>query len=695
MDPHSLEVLEYPKVKAMLAGYAACSLGKAAVQALEPMTDPAAIRTAVAETTELRGLLARRGRLPVAGMTDVRPAVRGSNEGERPIEPQTFLDIRNTLLAALRFKDLFADEADDFPHLARLGEGLGEFEPLCNLIAATVSSDGTVRDDASPQLAHIRSQLEAALTRMRDRAYALAAAPAIRPLLQSENVTLRHGRYVLAIKAELKHELDGIILDRSHTGATVYVEPRELVLLANEVDDLRFEERREVERLLWELTLAIRDQRDPMLRTLDTLARLDCTYAKARFSLDYQMSPPEINEQGHLAVRGARHPLLVRVVERGRGGGGSAGKVVPIDYRLGEDFDLLVVTGPNTGGKTVALKTIGLLALMAQSGMHVPAEPGSLFPAYDDVLADIGDEQSIEQSLSTFSSHVTNLVRILAQAGPHTLVLLDELGAGTDPTEGAALGTAILDFLGERSAKTVVTTHIGDLKAYAYRHPRALNAACEFDQQTLRPTYRLLLGQPGNSNAIAIAQRLGLPKPIIGRARRALERSSGPDTRLIAELEASRRAIEDDRQRAHELRKEAENLRAKAAAALKAAEAKARVARREAEHVIDEHLRRARSRLAETLRPLHNAPAPFADRAREAAAALEAEFRRTPLAARRLNFARSLHKDDYVHVISLGETCRVRSVNRTKERLEVVFGHNIVEVAFDDVTWVALPEGNG
>jgi len=692
MDPHSLDVLEYAKVKAMLAGYAACSLGKAAVQALEPMTDPAAVRAAVAETTELRELLRRRGRLPVAGMTDVRPAIRGTDEGERPLEPPAFLDIRATLLAAKHLKALFAEQAHAFPHLAALGEALHDLEPLCGLIDATVGKDGLVRDDASPQLAVLRSRLAAALTRMRDKAYALAASPAIRPLLQSENVTLRNGRYVLAIKAELKHEISGIILDRSATGATVYIEPRELVLLANEVDDLRFAERREVERLLWELTLALRAEREPILQTLDTLARVDCAYAKARFSLDYQMAPPEINEEGHLAVRRARHPLLVRVLEKGDGGA-AAGQVTPIDYRLGEDFDLLVVTGPNTGGKTVALKTIGLLALMAQSGLHVPAEPGARFPVYEDVLADIGDEQSIEQSLSTFSSHMSNLVRILARAHRRTLVLLDELGAGTDPAEGAALGTAVLDFLGERAAKTVVTTHIGDLKAYAYRHPRALNAACEFDQETLRPTYRLLLGQPGNSNAIAIAERLGLPKAITRRARQAVERTRGRDTELIAELEQSRKAIEDDREQAHLLRRDAEDLRGKVEAALRAAEAKAKASRREAEQEIDEHLRRVRARLAEALRPLQNAPAPFADRARAVAETLEAEFQRTPLAAKRLEFARGLHKDDFVHVISLGAACRVRSVHRTRQRLEVVFGHAVVEVGFDDVTWVAPDAG--
>ena len=722
MDPHSLEVLEYAKVKAMLAGYAACSLGRAAIQGLQPLIDPELIRSAVEETTELRELLRSRGRLPVAGMTDVRPAVAGSGEGEAAIEPVTFVDIRNTLLAARDFKLLFEGEAEGRPRLAALGARLDDFQHLCDLIDGTIAKDGTVLDEASPRLADIRRRLAVATARLRERAYALAGSSALRSLLQSEGVTLRHGRYVLAIKAESKHQIDGIIHDRSQTGATVYVEPRELVLLANEADDLRFEERREVARILWELTLALREEREPILRTLDALAWVDCTYAKARFSLDYGCSPPAINDAGRLDVRAARHPILVRVIERAEGAGdwqpvasrmpdriaGNAAtfgqaarrepppdrKVVPIDFRLGEDFELLVVTGPNTGGKTVTLKTIGLLALMAQSGLHVPADPGSTFPAYHDVLADIGDEQSIEQSLSTFSSHMVNLVRILTKADTRTLVLLDELGAGTDPAEGAALGAAVLDFLHSRHAKTVVTTHIGDLKAYAYRHPGALNAACEFDQETLRPTYRLLLGQPGNSYAVAIAERLGLRRDIVRQARATMERTKGRHTELIAELERIRRGVENDREKAHALRKEAEELRAQVETELRATKAKARASRREAEEEIDAWVRRVRGRVLDALRQLYNAPAPFADRARDVAAALDAEAQHTPLAAKRLEFARKLKRDDLVHVIPFGEKCRVRSVNRTKQRLEVVMGHSVVEVSFDDVSWVDPPAEN-
>jgi len=690
MDTHSLEILEYPKVKAMLAGYAACSLGRAAIQQLQPMTDPERIRAAIEETTELGSLLERKGRLPVAGMTDVRPIIGATEEAQAPIEPPDLVDIRNTLFAAREFKILFEQESETCPRLGALGERLGDFEHLCEMIGAVVARDGTVLDEASPKLARVRRRLTAAAARLRDRAYALAASPATRGLLQSEAVSLRHGRYVLAVRADHKHQIDGMIHDRSQTGATVYIEPRELVLLANELDDLRFEERREVTRLLWELTLAVREERESILGTLDVLARIDCTYAKARFSVDFDMSPPEINDVGHLNVRRARHPILVRVLERSEDAPRDH-EVVPIDYRLGEDFELLVITGPNTGGKTVSLKTIGLLCLMAQSGLHVPAEPGAKFPVYASVLADIGDEQSIEQSLSTFSSHMTNMVRILGKAHTRTLVLLDELGAGTDPTEGAAIGTAVLDFLRSRHAKTVVTTHIGDLKVYAYRRPGASNAACEFDEETLRPTYRLLLGQPGNSNAISIAERLGLPQHIVRRAKGIARRRKGRQTELIAQLQHSRRAIEDDREKAHELRKETEALRAQVEAELRAAKAKGSTSRREAEREIDEQVRRLRARVLEALRQLGNAPAPFADRAREVASVLEAEIERTPLAAKRLEFARSLKRDDYVYVIPFGEKCRVRSINKTKQRLEVVLGHSVVEVSFDDVSWIEPP----
>jgi len=690
MDPHTLAVLEYQKVKAMLAGHAACSLGRAAIARLEPGTDPQQVAAAIAETTELRSLLKQKGRLPVGGMTDVRPPIAAMEEAEAPLEPATLVDIRNTLLAARNFKLLFEGEAVACPHLAALGERLDDFLPLCDEISRIIGKDGTVVDDASPKLAEVRRGLAHAMERLRQRAYNLAGSPKLRPLLQSDAVSIRGGRYVLSVRAEHKYRMDGIIHDRSQTGATVYVEPRELVLLANEADDLRFEERREVTRLLWELALRIREQRTPILATLDALAWLDHTYAKARFSTDYAMAPPEINDLGHLDVRRARHPILIRVLERAAEGEPDH-RVVPIDYRIGEDADILVVTGPNTGGKTVALKTIGVLSLMAQSGMHVPADPGATFPCYSDVLADIGDEQSIEQSLSTFSSHMHHIVRILGKAHKRTLVLLDELGAGTDPAEGAAISTAVLDVLRKRQAKTVVTTHIGELKAYAYRHPRVLNAACEFDQETLQPTYRLLLGQPGNSNAISIAQRLGLPRQIIRSARAWMKRKKGRDTDLIAELERSRRSIEDDRERAYKLSQEAEQLRSQLEREVRSTRAKARASRREAEHEIDEHVRSLRARVLDALRQLYNAPAPFADRAREVARLLEAEAQRMPLAAKRLEFARSLRRDDLVYVIPFGEKCRVRSINKTKERLQVVLGHSVVEVAFTDVSWLEPP----
>jgi len=690
MDPHSLSLLEYDKVKAMLAGYAASSLGKAEAARLAPMTDPERIRRAIAETAELRELLERRGRLPMAGMTDLRPLIAATGDAEKPLEPQNLLELKDTLLASRHLRQLFEQEAQSCPHLADLGQRLEDFEELCFLVEHTVERDGTVRDDASPQLADIRQRLASALAALRERAYTIAARPAIKPLLQSEAVTIRRGRYVLAIKAEHRHELDGIIHDRSQTGATVYVEPRDLVLLGNEVDDVRFEERREVERLLWRITLAVRDQRQSILATLDALARLDLTYAKARFSAEFAMAPPEVRHPGHMLVHNARHPILVRVLERDPSASGHH-RVVPISYRLGDDFDLLVITGPNTGGKTVALKTIGLLALMAQSGMHVPADPGAAFPVYTNVLADIGDEQSIEQNLSTFSSHMRQIIRILGKAHRRTLVLLDELGSGTDPTEGAGLGTAVLDYLRSRRAHTVVTTHIGELKAYAFRRRRAMNAACEFDDETLRPTYRLLIGQPGNSNALAIAQRLGLPHHIIRRARSILRKTRGAGARLIDELTRTRRQAEDDREKARALRQEAQELKDRTERELRAARAIARASRREAEEELDQQLRALRARLLEALRRLYNAPAPFADRAREVAEVLEAQIQHTPLAAKRERFASRLKKGDLVYVVPFGEKCRVRSVSKKRRRIEVAFGHNVVEVSFEDISWVAPP----
>ncbi|NQT53497.1 hypothetical protein HQ576_15670, partial [bacterium] len=348
IDAHSQGILEYAKVKAMLAGYAASSLGRSAIGTLEPMTRFDLVSAAVAETSELRAVLQRKGRLPMAGMTDVRPVVAGEEGAAGIIEPHALRAVRNALLAACELKLLFEEEAFTSPHLARLGEQLGDFSHIADAVDAVVDNDGTVRDDASPALMVLRRRLQAAEARIRDRAHALARSAELRPFLQDSTVGVRQGHYVLAVRVECKHQVDGIVHDRSQSGASAYMEPRELVVMANELEDVRFQERREVSRLLRDLTLAVRAEREPIGHTLDTLAHVDLTYAKARFAIDYDMAAPEINDAGKLDVRRARHPILIRVLERDEDAP-SEQKVVPIDYRLGEDFDLLVVTGPNTG----------------------------------------------------------------------------------------------------------------------------------------------------------------------------------------------------------------------------------------------------------------------------------------------------------------------------------------------------------
>ncbi|HKD76824.1 MAG TPA: hypothetical protein VKB76_15065, partial [Ktedonobacterales bacterium] len=375
---------------------------------------------------------------------------------------------------------------------------------LDNRIEACVAEDGSVRDGASPQLHNLRTQIRVAQQRLQDRLNNLVNE--FRGALQEHLITMRDGRYVLPVRSEARSQVRGIIHDQSASGATVFVEPLVIVEMNNKLRELELDERHEVERILQELSDAVAQEAPYCILAVDLLAEIDLQFAKARYSQAIKGNPAHLNEQGRLKLVTARHPLLT-------------GKIVPLDFELGDTFTMVVITGPNTGGKTVALKTVGLLALMTSAGMHIPADDRSQMPIYRNVFADIGDEQSIEQSLSTFSSHMTRIIEILQQASAGTLVLLDELGAGTDPSEGSALARAILLTLLERGASCVATTHYSELKGFAHEQPGVVNASVEFDVETLSPTYRLSIGIPGRSNALAIASRLGLDPEIITRAR--------------------------------------------------------------------------------------------------------------------------------------------------------------------------------
>jgi DNA mismatch repair protein MutS2 len=685
MDAHSIELLEFNRIKEILKTYAASELGRGVADKTAPLADSDKIAVCQEQTTELRNLLESRARPPLAGIFDITEAVAATATAGAPLEPKTLLDVGSTLTAAAQLKDLCSGLGPDYPRLTSLARHFDKFDELCKRIAKTVDERGLVRDNASPKLAEIRRKIELLKRDIREKAYSLTQSPRLRSALQDSNVTVRHGRYTISVKSELRHTIPGVVHDHSQTGQTVFVEPQELVALGNQLDDALFEERREVTRILWEITKIIADSRDAIISTVRALAWFDFTYAKARYSLAFKMSQPTLSSDGRLSLFEARHPLLLWLSNE-REKEDPFDSVVPITVRLGEDFDLLVITGPNTGGKTVTLKTIGLLSLMAQSGLHIPAESSEI-PVFRNVFIDVGDEQSIETSLSTFSSHMSRIVEILRRADARSLVLLDELGAGTDPAEGAALGTAILDHLLKTGARVAATTHLGSLKTYAYGNPRAENASVEFDRKTLTPTFRLLIGQPGSSNALAIAQRLGLPHEIASQAGKILDSEDPRPRELMNKLELAASEAQLQREHAAQLKKEAENLREQLRDELRQAKELRQRISHEADLEIHSALQHAKRRIDCALDELRQGPKAIADRAENLADQIDEEIQATPLGQKHRQFIKDLRQGDQVYFPRFDTIATVYAIDRKKETVRLKFGDASLETSFGEISW--------
>lgn len=556
MDKHTLDILEYEKVRSLLAGYAASSLGKELAASLQPSLDRDLVQMQLQQTTEMVEALRAKMSPPLGGLRDVRQWVKRASLGVL-LEIDQILEIRDVLDLTGRAFDYALKLGPDYPALEKLLSVIQDQRYLTHAIDAAIDSRGVVRDSAAPELAGIRQQIAGYEQKIQNEIRRLLRSPDIRDALRYPSSTLSGDHHVLPVAVNHRHKVVGVVHRTSSSGETVYIEPAKVAELNAEISVLRSAEQREIRKVLRRLTSRIGSEAEQISKSLEALAKLDLIYAKARLSMDFNMYEPQISSKKKLRLVNARHPLLeylFREESKQRTKSESEDKpqraVVPITVHLGSDFDMLVITGPNTGGKTVALKTVGLLCLMAQSGLHIPAQPGSEVPLLENVLADIGDEQSLEQSLSTFSAHVTRIAEILASSNENTLVLLDELGAGTDPTEGAALGRAILDELTQRRCLAMVTTHLGDLKTYALSQDRAENAAVEFDVETLRPTYRLLIGQFGESCALKIARRLKLPRPLLQRAHKYLRRRTGKGAGKIRDLQEMRLQAEQARQEA-------------------------------------------------------------------------------------------------------------------------------------------------
>ncbi len=590
IDEKTLSTLEYPKVLARLAAYCAFPPSAEAARALRPAArHPEALKR-LAETSEARLLLEANSAISIGGVRDLREILAAAAR-QLPLEPHQLLDVKSTLVAARRLGRLFEREREVYPHLAELALGLPPSLGLIDAINNALSERGEILDGASSHLAAVRRELKIARDRLLAQLERMVSSPQIAPYLQEALITQRDGRYVLPLRADFKGKVKGIIHDQSASGATVFIEPLSIVEKNNRLRELQLAEEVEERRVLAELTARVAENRPALEAMLAALAALDLALARAKYAealgaIEPELLPLTADDRSRTADRRglpspvcrlyqARHPLL------------DPETVVPIDVDLPPETRALVITGPNTGGKTVTLKTVGLLTLMAQSGLHIPAAPGSEISFFAAVYADIGDEQSIEQSLSTFSGHITNIKRILARADERSLVILDELGAGTDPQEGAALARALLTYLVERGVTTLVTTHHPELKAYAHATPGVINASVEFDLETLRPTYHLTIGLPGRSNALAIAERLGLPQEVIVAARREIDPAELRADDLLDEIYRQRDAAREDRERAERARREAERLRGELAERLAAIEDERRevmeAARRQAE----------------------------------------------------------------------------------------------------------------
>ena len=557
MNQHTLDVLEYDKIRELLVSYTASGLGARLAQRIQPLTDLHRIEWLIAETTELKRLLSPDRYLPLGGLHDLSPILEKSDKGADILIIEEIMHVKETLRAFRIVKEFLADAKGDYPYLRQLAGEIRLYPEIDAKIENTLNENGAVKNSASPELRSIRKTIQAVKGRIQGRLQSTLRSKSVSPYLQDPIIRERKGRPVIAVKERDASRVPGSVRDRSDRGNTVFIEPEAVRELGNELQAAIDAEGAEIVRLLREITAKIAAVTEPMGETLKILAHLDLTYAKVRFSRDYEMNPPALNPNGRLNLKTGCHPLLLTLQ---REEDSEVEAVVPIDFRLGDDFNTLIITGPNTGGKTITLKTVGLLTLMAQSGMHISAGEGSEVAVFSHISADIGDEQSIEQSLSTFSSHLRNIAEILSSADENSLVLLDELGGGTDPAEGAALGRSILKYLHTRNARTVVSTHISPLKNLGYTVPGVENASVAFDIATLRPTYKLLIGTPGSSNALAIAKRMGLPDEVITNAETGSAGQDDGAAELINQLQAAKVVMEKNKRAATETQAEAARI---------------------------------------------------------------------------------------------------------------------------------------
>ncbi len=667
----SIRTLELPGVLERAAEFAASETAKERIRSLLPLEDIEDMQRSMQETQDALSLMATRPAPAFSGLRDITESV-GRAERGGTLNPAELLRIAAFLRTARDTKAwMSTDRRDDAPgtSIDHYFQAIGANKFLEEHISACILSEEEMADNASPELASIRRQIRAANARVREVLHRIVSSPSYQKLLQENIITIRGDRYVVPVKIECKGSFPGLVHDVSASGQTVYIEPNAVVEANNELRILASREHKEIERILAELSDEVAQFAAGLADDFRILTELDVIFARARFALDIDGQPPKLTSDGAVVLRRARHPLLPRDT------------AVPIDIRVGDGFDTLVITGPNTGGKTVALKTMGLLTLMAMCGLHIPAEYDSRVSVFTRIFADIGDEQSISQSLSTFSSHMTTIVGILGELDEHSMVLFDELGAGTDPVEGAALAQAIIEHIRGRGARVLATTHYAELKSYALTTEGVENAACEFDLETLKPTYRLLIGVPGKSNAFAISRRLGLPEEIVRDAKSSLQSENVQFEDVLNRLEQERQAMERERMETRELRRAAEETNKRAAAALagldRERERELEAARKKAQDIIEEARSAAQLAYDELDRMRREAAADaFSKNISEARATVgrvlnEAKAGTRPEPKKRVaENSRPIRVGDTVELLATGNRATVLEISGKKLRLQ-------------------------
>ena len=669
MNNKCLKTLEYNKIIDMLEKYAISGLGKELVRNLLPMTDINDITTAQKETSDALTRIYKKGTLPMTGINDITPSLLRLEVGST-LGMGELLSISSLLTACARAKSYARHDTDEYERDS-LDDRFEALMPLTNTnneIQRCILSEDSMSDDASPTLKNIRRQIQITNGKIREHLNSLINSSDAKTMLQDNIITMRNNRYCIPVKQEHKHSFKGMVHDQSATGSTVFIEPAAVVKYNNELAELAAKEQTEIEKILSELSILVSEDLVSIKSNLSIMTELDFIFAKGSLAKQMRASMPLFDDKKTINIKQGRHPLI------------DVKKVIPIDINLGIDFNLLVITGPNTGGKTVSLKTVGLFTLMGQAGLHIPAFDGSKLAIFNDVYADIGDEQSIEQSLSTFSSHMTNTISIIEKADENSLVLFDELGAGTDPVEGAALARAILNHFHTQNILAVATTHYSEIKVFALETPGIENACCEFDVKSLAPTYRLLIGVPGKSNAFAISKKLGLPEYIIDVANSYIDSSDKNFEDVINELEASRIALEEERAKLKaqkenvdilqkDLKEKTDKLNASKDKILKKANEEARDILRDAKDFADKTIRDINK--ASNSKDLEAHRSNLGKKLKKAE---EKSSRKNNVKPKKQHSAKDFKLGDTVNVISMGLKGTVTSLPNAKGDLQVQMG---------------------